>query len=228
MTTFALIHGGAGDGWFWHRVVEALRLHGHDAVAPDLPCDDAAATFDDYATAVVRALGDRTGDVVVVAHSYGGFTAPLVAARMPVSRIVLLSAMIPAPGESPADWWKNTGHAAAVKAQAARDGGLTGNDDPFVSTWNGVSRALAKEAQEHHVRGESKAAYEAPWPGEAWPDVPTDVLACADDRTFPPDFQQRVAKARLGLDVRVVPGGHAAPLGDPDGVAQALVACVSP
>ncbi len=38
-----------------------------------------------------------------------GFTAPLVCKRVPVSHLVLLNAMIPSPGETPGEWWDNTG-----------------------------------------------------------------------------------------------------------------------
>ena len=43
MATFALIHGAGDVGWYWHLVVAELRRRGHQAVAPDLPCDDDSA-----------------------------------------------------------------------------------------------------------------------------------------------------------------------------------------
>jgi hypothetical protein len=42
--------------------------------------------------------------------------------------------MIPAPGETPAEWWDKTGYRQAVQEQARRDGGLTGNEDPSSSS----------------------------------------------------------------------------------------------
>jgi pimeloyl-ACP methyl ester carboxylesterase len=54
-------------------------------------------------------LGNRR-DVVVVGHSLGGFTAPLVCARTPVDLLVLVAVMIPSPGELFSDWWTNTGY----------------------------------------------------------------------------------------------------------------------
>jgi hypothetical protein len=57
MATFALIHGGGDVGWYWHLVEAELCRHGHDAVAPDLPCDNDAASLDDYADTVVDAIG---------------------------------------------------------------------------------------------------------------------------------------------------------------------------
>ncbi|MEU8618335.1 alpha/beta hydrolase [Streptomyces sp. NPDC048623] len=60
-----------------------LRGRGHDVVAVDLPCDDDSAGLAEYADTVVDAIGDRT-DLILVAHSFGGFTAPLVCDGVPV------------------------------------------------------------------------------------------------------------------------------------------------
>ena len=93
MATFALIHGGGGSAWDWHLVVPELQERGQQVVAVDLPSDDESAGWWDYADAVVDAIGYRS-DLVVVGHSLGGFTAPLVCARVPVDLVVLLAAMI--------------------------------------------------------------------------------------------------------------------------------------
>jgi alpha-beta hydrolase superfamily lysophospholipase len=77
MTTYVLIPGVGGVAWYRHLLVPELRERGHEAVAVDLPADDDSAGLSEYADAVVGAIGDRT-DLVVVAQSLGGFTAPLV------------------------------------------------------------------------------------------------------------------------------------------------------
>ena len=120
MSTFVLIHGAGDVGWYWHLVEAELRRRGHDAVAPDLPCDDDAAGLPEYTDAVVEALGDRT-DLVVVAQSLGGFTAPLVCDRVPVKLLVLVAPMIPAPGEAPADYWANTRYGEEVQERYEDD-----------------------------------------------------------------------------------------------------------
>ncbi|MGH8775114.1 MAG: alpha/beta hydrolase [Jiangellaceae bacterium] len=145
MSTFALIHGAGDVGRYWHLVEAELRTRGHDVVAPDLPGDDDAAELTDYADAVVEAVGGRK-DLVVVGQSFGAFTASLVPDRLPVDALVLVAGMIPSPGESPGGWWDNTGYRNAVREQAARDGGLTGNEDPHVSFYHDVPRELAEEA----------------------------------------------------------------------------------
>ena len=100
MATFVLIHGVGDVGWYWHLVERELRQRGHEVVAPDLPCDDDTAGLSEYADAVVDAIGERT-DLVLVAQSLAGFTAPLVCDRLPVRMMILVAAMVPLPGEPP-------------------------------------------------------------------------------------------------------------------------------
>ncbi|MGE3620821.1 MAG: alpha/beta fold hydrolase [Acidimicrobiia bacterium] len=119
MATFVLIHGAGDVGWYWHLTGSELRRRGHDVVAPDLPCDREGATLVDYADAVVEAVGDRR-DLVVVGQSYGGFTAALVAARLPTDVLVFVAGMVPAPGEKPGDWWEDTGYPQAVAVALSR------------------------------------------------------------------------------------------------------------
>jgi pimeloyl-ACP methyl ester carboxylesterase len=225
MTTFVLIHGGGDVGWYWHLLEAELRARGHDVVAPDLPCEDDSAGLGEYADAVVEAIGERT-DLVVVGQSYGGFTAPLVAARLPVDVLVLLAAMIPSPGETPEDWWTNTGYATAVREQAARDGGRTGSDDPLVSYYNGVPHALAEEAL-RRARRESTTAWRTPWPLDVWPDVPTKFVLCRDDHFFPAAFLRRLAAERLGVIADEIPGCHCVALSHPRELAERLVTYIA-
>ena len=119
MATFVLIHGAGDVGWYWTLVERELRKRGHDTLAPDLPCDDDSAGLAEYADTVVNAIGGRRG-LVVVAQSFGGFTAPLVADRVPVDMLVLVAGMIPAPGEAPGrlarKYRLRQGHASAGAA----------------------------------------------------------------------------------------------------------------
>ena len=220
MATFVLIHGGGDVGWYWHLVEDELRRRGHDVVAPDLPCDDDAASLLDYTDAVVDAIGDRR-DLIVVGQSYGGFTAPLVADRLPVEVLVLVAAMVPAPGEKPADWWDNTGYGQAVQEQARRDGGLTGHDDPFVVFYHDVPRDLAEQARRKE-RSESETAYNTPWPLDAWPAVVTRFVVCTEDRFFPAGFMRRVVAERLGIVPDEIEAGHCVALSRPLDLANLL------
>ncbi|EQM83616.1 alpha/beta fold hydrolase [Microbacterium maritypicum] len=225
MSTFVVIHGGGDVGWSWHLVAAELRARGQEVFAPDLPADDDTLTLDDYAEAVAELVGAQAG-VVVVGHSFGAFTAPLVAERLSADLLVLMAGMIPSPGESPDQWWANSGYVTASAAQSARDGGLTGNDDPLVSFYNGVPHELAEEALRRERAHPSQAAMERPWPLAAWPDVPTRFVLFADDRFFPAAFLRDLAETRLGVVADELPGGHCAMLSRPVEIAELLAGYV--
>jgi pimeloyl-ACP methyl ester carboxylesterase len=216
VTSYVLIHGGGGSAWDWHLVAAELRERGHDVVAVDLPIEDESAGWSQYADAVVDAIGERTG-LVVVGHSLGGFTAPLVCARVPVDLLVLVAGMIPAPGETGEEWWANTGWEPAAREQ-------DGHDDSTIAVFlHDVPRELAAEAL-------GKERYQAgtpllePWPLEAWPDVPTKYLLCRDDRMFPAEWTRRHVRERLGIRPDEIDGGHAPYLSRPKELADRLEA----
>jgi pimeloyl-ACP methyl ester carboxylesterase len=224
MATYVLIHGAGSDPWYWHLVEPELRARGHDVVAVDLPCDDDSAGLAEYADAVVDAVGDRP-DVILVAQSLGGFTAPLVCDRLPVRLMVLLAAMVPAPGEPPGEWWANTGFEQARREQAERDGrSLDGEFDPVEEFFHDVPAEVTTEAFSKPPRDQSGTPMEKPWPLEAWPDVPTRFLLCRHDRFFPADFQRRVVKERLGITPDEMDGGHLPALHSPVELVERLEA----
>jgi pimeloyl-ACP methyl ester carboxylesterase len=223
MTTYVLIHGAADSAWYWHLLVAELRERGRGVVAVDLPCDDDSAGLLEYADTVVDAIGDRA-DLVVVAQSFGGFTAPLVCSRVPVHLLVLLAAMVPSPGEPPGDWWANTGYDRAMAEHAQRYGRATDGDEDVISTFlHDVPPDLAAEAMRRQ-RDQSATPMEEPWMLEAWPDVPTKFLLCRDDRFFPAEFMRRVARDRLGITPDEIDGGHCIALSRPQELAERLEA----
>jgi pimeloyl-ACP methyl ester carboxylesterase len=62
----------------------------------------------------------------------------------------------------------------------------------------------------------------APWPLDAWPDVPTRFLLARDDRVFPAEFQRRVVRERLGFVPDEMPGSHGVALSRPRELADRL------
>jgi pimeloyl-ACP methyl ester carboxylesterase len=215
--TFVPIHAGGDGAWSWHLVAEELRDRGHDVVAIDLPADDESAGLWDYADAVVEAVGDRP-NLVVVAHSFGGFTAPLVCARVPIRTLVMVTAMIPAPGEPPADWWTNTGHAEARHELGWED------EDDLETYYHDVPPDLAAEAMSRVRNHPSERAYYEPWPLDAWPDVATRFLLCRNDRFFPAEWMRGVVRDRLGITPDEIDSGHCPMLSHPGEMADRLVA----
>ncbi len=220
MTTFALVPGAGGSAWYWHRVVPLLQAYGHEALAVDLPGDDGETGLSGYADLVRDAVAGRV-DVVLVAQSLGGFTAALVAADAGVRGLALVNAMIPESGETPGDWWEHTGWLEARIAAAERNG-YPSEFDPVVYFLHDVPDDVVA-AGEVHQRPESDAVFRSVWTLDGWPHVPTVVVVGRDDRFFPPEFQRRIARDRLGLSTRLLPGGHLIALARPKPLAELLL-----
>ena len=220
MGVFVLIPGAGGAAWYWHRVVPELQARGHQAVAVNLPGADESAGLPEYADAVVAAVGDHN-EVVLVAQSMGGFTAPMACAPVPVRLLVLVNAMIPRPGETPGQWWSNTGSLDARTA-AAEAGGYPTEFDLSTYFLHDVPPEVAAVGRAHQ-RPEAEIAFGQPCDIKRWPDVATRVLAARGDRFFPLEFQRRVAWERLGLDTDEVPGGHLVALSQPVELVERLI-----
>jgi pimeloyl-ACP methyl ester carboxylesterase len=215
MATYALIHGGGDVGWYWHLVEGELRDRGHDVVAPDLPCGDESAGLSEYADAVIETIGDREDVVVVVAQSFGGFTAPIVAERHQVDLLVMVAAMVPLPGET-FDGWARAEWAETVTEEPDWD-------DEIGVFYQDVPEELAAEAL-RHGRPEVSRAMRDPWPLDAWPDVPTRFILCREDRCFPAEFVRKVVKNRLGITPDEIDSGHTPALSRPKELTDRLEA----
>jgi pimeloyl-ACP methyl ester carboxylesterase len=214
MATYVLIPGANDTAWSWSFVAAELRERGHDAIAVDLPCGDDSAGLTEYTDTVIEAIGDRT-DLVVIAHSLGAFTAPLVCARVPAQLLVLAAGMVPRPGETASEWWTTSGY-----VEATRDGPHHG-DDTIALFMHDVAPDRAAEMLARGP-GQSGTPMGEPWPLDAWPDVPTRYLLFRDDRFFPADFARRLARERLGVVADEIDGSHCAYLSRPEELAARL------
>jgi pimeloyl-ACP methyl ester carboxylesterase len=189
-----------------------LRGQGHAVIAPDLPCDDDSAGLKQYTDVVVKAIGFFT-DIVVVAQSLGGFTAPLVCERVPAELLILVAAMIPAPDETGNAWWTNTGYPKS--------------DRPFDVKeifFHDVPPDVTAEAFRRGEKEQSHTPMNEPWPLRKWPDVPTRFLLCRQDRFFPADFMRRVVRERLGITPDEMDSGHLPALSQPKELVERLEA----
>jgi pimeloyl-ACP methyl ester carboxylesterase len=218
MARFILIPGAGGVAWYWHRVIPLLERAGHEAVAVDLPGDAGLPAYTDLTLA---AIGNDPR-ALVVAQSLGGFTAAMVAARTPLAGLIFVNAMIPNPGETAGDWGDAVGSTEARVAAAKRHG-YSEKFELHTYFFHDVPAEIVKEA-DHHEREQSEAIFGDKCDFTAWPKIPIRAIAGADDRLFPVDFQRKVARDRLGIELEVVPGGHLAALSHPTELAAALVA----
>jgi pimeloyl-ACP methyl ester carboxylesterase len=220
--TYALIPGAGGSAWYWHRVTPLLTERAARAIAIELPADDDSADLTSYADTIVQALDGIGGPVILVAQSMGAFSAPMVADRVQVALMVLVNPMVPKPGEAPGQWWDNTGQTRARVAYYQRIGLPRSEFDPFEDFFHDVPEAVRQQALSQPAPRQSDTPFERTWPLDGWPAVPTRVVAGSDDRLFPLEFQRRVVRERLGLDVDVMPGGHLIALSRPQELVDRL------
>jgi pimeloyl-ACP methyl ester carboxylesterase len=209
MATFALVHGAWHGGWAWEALALELEGRGHRVVAPDLPCEDVEAGVAKYAELVSQALGaDR--DAVVVGHSLGGLTIPLVPARLHV----YLCAYVPEPG-----------HALVDRPPEAFGPGLAGSllrDELDRSYWPdpvAAARGLQypPEAAEmaSRLRPQAHRPSVEPSPLAALPQTPRACVVGSTDHVIPPAWQRRRALSELGVEPVELTSGHSPMLSHP-------------
>jgi pimeloyl-ACP methyl ester carboxylesterase len=219
-TSFAFIPGAGGMASYWRRVTQLFQEAGQEAIAIDLPGDDPDASLSDYANIVVRAIAQRA-NVMLIAQSLGGFTAPLVCSRSAIRMLVFVNAMIPQPGETAGAWWGNTG-APEARIAAAKRAGYKAEFDPQTYFLHDVPEAVLRGGPARQ-REQTEAIFRYPCQFERWPQIPIHIIASADDRFFPLDFQRRVARERLDKNVEVIPGGHLVALSHPEALVDLLL-----
>lgn len=176
-------------------------------MAPDLPCDEESAGWDEHADAVLSAVGDAQ-ELRVVAHSLGGFTATLVCSRIRAESLTYVAGMVPEPGETLTQYFANTGAPASP-------------EDPIEAFLADLPREEA-EAALAAARPQVARATAEPLPIEGRPDLPTRYLLCRDDRTFPPDWTRGMVRERLGIVPDEIDGAHCPFLSRPADLAAYL------
>lgn len=227
MTTLGLVHGAWHGAWCWQRLLPELEARGHRAVAVDLPCDDPTAGCLRYAEVVDQAL-PRTDDLVLVGHSLGGLTIPLVAARRPVRALVYLCAVLPAFGRSLEDQVAGdpslyaTGYATHAGRVTHQDGSTSWADAAAADVFYHDCPAEDTRWAWTRLRRQSRAPRREPCPLTAWPQTERFYILCGEDRAIAPAWSRRVARERLSVEPHELPGSHSPFLSRPAALAALL------
>jgi pimeloyl-ACP methyl ester carboxylesterase len=226
MTAFVMVHGAFHGAWCWERLAPELRRRGHELVGPNLAVDDLRAGHAEHVEVILEAAEAYGDDVVLVAHSFFGVLAPVLASCRPFRRVVLLAAAMPVPGRSFLE--------AVMQEPGALSDGLlkqlvihedktaTVPQDVSISVWyNDCSPEDARWAASLLRRQAFKVAVEA-CPIDRWPDVPTDYVLCTRDRAMPAEWYRTEVPNRLGVKPIEMASDHSPFLSHPDELADLL------
>jgi len=228
VATYLLVPGAWHGAWCWERVAPLLSDAGHRVVAIDLPCEDASLGCAAYRDIALEAVGDSDGDLVVVGHSAGGLTAPLVAAARPVQRLVFVSALLPLPGRPFTEQNEAEGilqHEYQAGVESDGNGNRRWFDRELCgkTMYSGCSPEDAAWAF-GHLRAQASTMYMEPSPLEEWPDVPITDIRGDDDRLVSPAWAASAVPERLGVMSDVIQGaGHSSMLSHPRELAALLL-----
>lgn len=143
---------------------------------PDLPCEDVAATLEEYAAAVPAAD-------VVVGHSLGGFVIPLVEARLHV----FLCALVGGRG------WNGVFVPGFGDARVRDELGRSYYPDPADG-----ARELQYPAEHAHLA--SKLRRQAPLDGREQAVERGVYVVCARDACVRPEWQRQAPYRQVEID----------------------------
>jgi pimeloyl-ACP methyl ester carboxylesterase len=231
--TFGLVHGAWHRGASWAPLLAELHRRGFASVTVDLPCDVPHAGVDAYADQVVRALSAVDGPLILVGHSLGGLTIPVVATRRPVALLIFLCALLPDPGRSlveqrtttdadmMTEQWRET---YSPRQVALPDGRAEWPDEVAAEVFYHDCPPTEVPAAVHQLRPQASLPMRERTPLTAWPGVAAEYILCTDDRVVSPAWSRDVARRRLGVTARELAGGHSPFLAQPLRLADLLVA----
>ncbi|MFG1994911.1 alpha/beta fold hydrolase [Actinoplanes sp. NPDC048988] len=215
MTTVMLVHGAWHQPSTWRELEEELRGRGYETVTPALPSAGADPTGDahDDAAVIRAALDAIDGEVVVVAHSYGGI--PVTEAAAGVERVIYLAAFVPDVGESM--------YTMLGMPQPADGSGLFPlPEDPRNALYADVADADAAVAD---LVGQTHASFATQVTRAVWHDVPSTYVVTDLDRSLSVEVQKELTKR--AQDVRHLASSHSPHLSMPAELAKLIDEIVS-
>ena len=229
MSVFALVHGSMHGGWCWRDLIPELERRGHGAVAPDLPCEDAAAGPEEYAVCVEAAIGDAR-DVILVGHSLGGRTLPLLATRRPVRAMVFLCCVPTGIGAvSPESFVEMvTPEFRQAKVSTRADGARRMRADSARAVFYHDCPPEVADWAADSLRWQGERHLSEALPLQEWPATPLQVILARHDRAVRFEWAQREARRWLGgREPLLLDGDHSPFLSRPAQLAELLASCAS-
>ena len=220
--TYVFVHGAFGSPAELAPAAPWLESKGHRVVNVDLPCERPDATLDDYAITVGREMESVSGRRILVAHSAGGATIPLVASRIAVDHLVFAAAVVPIPGQS---IYEAVGPATQTMIMSVS---IDNGDGTRSFDFDALASLAPPEQREAYLaflratqRKQGMRAINEPWPGSGIPDVARSYILCTEDQIIAPE-RQRAFAASLGVTPIEIASEHSVFAAKPQELADIL------
>jgi pimeloyl-ACP methyl ester carboxylesterase len=221
---FVLVHGAFHGAWCWDALRKELDAAGHSTTAVGLPIEDPDAGAELYADEVVASTPKTAGPVVLVGHSLGGLTIPIVAGRIRTAMTIYLCALLPVPGLSfdAQRAGAGTGFVPSVSPTVAPYGGTAWPEQGAIEIFFHDCDPEIAIASARKLRSQQWRITQEVTPLREWPIVKSAYLFCSDDRVVSRTYSIRAARELLHVDAIEMPGGHSPFLSRPADLASRL------
>ena len=207
--SIVFVHGLWADGSCFSKVIPALQADGYQVLASQHSLDSLEA---DVAT-VTRAIGQVTGPVLLVGHSYGRTVITAAGIDDRVAGLVYIAALAPDETEtsqSQQNQFPVTDVFNYIQVVDGRIWMLPEGTRAFAGDLSDQEQKLVWATQ----TVPDANLFNAKVPGTAWRTKPSSYVVANNDRTVHPDLERSAAK-RMGARTYDVDSSHVAMLSHP-------------
>jgi pimeloyl-ACP methyl ester carboxylesterase len=230
--TVVLVHGAFADASSWNGVIERLEAHGLRVTAPANPLRGISI---DSAYAASY-MGQISGAVLAVGHSYGGAVITNAASRADnVVGLVYVAAFAPDEGET-------LGAIEAASKDSVLNDALMTFNYPANGGGTAVEFAIKPEEVQNAFAGDlpasqaaligatqrpiAEAAFSEPNGPPAWKKLPSWAVVATGDKAAGTDVVRSEAE-RAGAKISEIEGSHVIMVSQPDAVAAVIMDAVA-
>ncbi|XP_048565916.1 probable esterase PIR7A [Triticum urartu] len=232
---FVLVHGLCHGAWCWYRVATVLRTAGHSVTAPDLAaCGaspvrvDEVRSFAEYSRPLTDAVaavppGEK---VVLVGHSYGGYSLALAMEAHPdkVAVAVFVAAAMPAAGCPMSHLLSQIMEETATDAATDSVPAVIGAAETFLLGPERLSRRLYQRSPAEDLALATALVRPARWflgdaamtesvlTADRYGAVRRACVVTEEDATWAAESQRRMASRCPGVEVAAVEGADHMPM----------------